>query len=115
MEPEELDKELDRLWDKVRSEASLETSLAETAAPPGMEREVWAAQRDLASEAMRLLKDQYEQDQIRWQELLDLKEKNIRELSERLKTVETRLTHLQKEYNEEQSGLLERALKSATD
>ncbi|MBI4055895.1 MAG: hypothetical protein HY402_07190 [Elusimicrobia bacterium] len=113
MDSDRLDKALNELWERV---ASRETALPALEFPiPSPEGDLQKAQKEATQEAFKSLQERQEQDRLFWQELLELKEKNIEQLGERLRAAEEKLLSLHQEHRALQEHLFESSLESASE
>ncbi|MBI5239680.1 MAG: hypothetical protein HY926_04350 [Elusimicrobia bacterium] len=86
--PDDLQKEISRLWEKV---GSISSSPAE---PPPPASVSVAASSEVAWETVAMLKSQQRRQEARWQELLEAREAALNALKERQALMEAELTSL---------------------
>ena len=94
MGSEEIKKEIDRLWSRVNPGPERGGPLSEVPPPPPDNysfSDIPSITREVSMEAISLLKRQHRSELVRLQQLVELKDRTIRELGDRLATVEGEL------------------------
>ncbi|MCX5795730.1 MAG: hypothetical protein NTY77_09575 [Elusimicrobia bacterium] len=86
--PDDLHKEISRLWEKVGAASAAPADPAPTPAASV------ATANEVAWETVAMLKSQYRRQEARWHELLEAREKALRALKERQALLETELGSL---------------------
>ncbi|MBI4377201.1 MAG: hypothetical protein HY549_12225 [Elusimicrobia bacterium] len=103
--PEELSKEIGRLWSKLSSSASSQPELSEFSMPPS-----GPAGPELAWEAVSLIKRQHKHESRYWSELLEAKEKALRSSQERQALLEQEIRVLRERVRADEEKILSEGL-----
>jgi hypothetical protein len=105
LSPDDLSREIQRLWARVGSASPAASAEAEIAATPSTQAVLGT---ELAWDAVALLKRQARQREQTWQRAMDARDEAVRVLRERLEAAETELAHRrEREEGDEQRILVE--------
>ncbi|MBI4057671.1 MAG: hypothetical protein HY399_09010 [Elusimicrobia bacterium] len=107
MDSDDLDKQLDKLMAEIQGP---DQELNVYPSPQFIDRDLLSSQQVAAQETLHFLKNQYKQDLLNFQDLLELKEKIIGELNQRLGSVEKELSEVKTRYLEEHETVVQEIL-----
>lgn len=93
-EPDEIQRELNRLWDRVTANPP-ESFIPATSAPP-LSSDIPSIAREASMTAIQLIKRQYRQEAARLRQLIELKERAARVLQDRLSAAESEVASLRR-------------------
>jgi len=114
MEPDDIQRELDQVWQRVNAppDASMMPpspgiSFALTDAP--------TITREVSLEAISLIKRQHRSELLRLQQYIELKERSVRELSDRLAAAESEVQHLRARSQSEEQRVYQEVLGASVE